>query len=311
MKSLVFIFVLASTIAGAWAVPNKLLPDLFMGVAWRNKMTWILFAYGFLAASWMFIWLNLLGRLFKKNPPEKSAQTAAFPVRGTSATPQTSAKQTFVPTRMTVQNKGVLPMTENPAQTPMQTTSVPQTQPTSVQQAAISQPTISSKSKLILELADLCQDLDMMAFKNISMGGQLMELVYSSDFSAAICKLLYDNHTYTVDISQPIENCVFQDETGATSNPALTLLKQAATLEKAESEAVIKPVLILAQGNIQNYEQVENYLLQNQITLVKYNQEEPANALTLEAFLVKTFSLIPEGVHDDEEEVAFTEEPLT
>ena len=195
------------------------------------------------------------------------------------------------PKRMNVQNNAVLGI--NPS-------NAPQTPAPTETAAPISKP--SQKESDIALLSDIDQDLDMMAFKHVALEGKIIDLVYSSDDVAVLCKLFSDPHTWTVDISQPVQDCVWTDETGATQRPCAILLAQKEALTKMEEEAQIIPTIVLMRGTIQNYQAVENYLLQNQISLVQYELQPGSEGKTLHDLLKEKFSIFSEDEEGEEEQ---------
>lgn len=167
--------------------------------------------------------------------------------------------------------------------------------------ASVSASSVSQKAQDIESLMHIDDTLDMAVFKKVALEGQIIDLVYSSDNDAVICNLLSETHDWVVDISSPIENSVWRNEIGETLTIGATVLKQAALLEKLESDASIVPTIVLMRGSIQNYDSVVNYLLQNHIHLVKYQADEAENVVTLHQLLKKHFSIFPDIQIDDEE----------
>lgn len=259
-----------------------------------RQIIWRDFLIGFLTASWLVLWFRLMNKLFSKKP--KGAQPTEQKQAPVSAAP-VQVPRRIAP--MAVQNKAILNIAPQAPTTPSGT---PTPTPAMTPAPATAPSPAALKEKDILTLADIDPDLDMMAFKHVALEGKVIDLVYSSDDVAVLCKIFSENHTWTVDTSQSIENCTWTDETGNTVQPCLPLLTQAAILEKMESDAEIIPSIVLVRGSVQNIEQVKNYLLQNQITLVKYKKEETEDIQTLHELLKDNFSLFPAEDEQSQEE---------
>ena len=251
-------------------------------VRWNNTSVYIVFAIGFLTAHWLRLWGKATTRLFsrKKNssapiaqkseapvaqatqpsdvpttasvntvasnsePPQETAATTPTP----PAVPPMRATHMAPPIKMAVQNNAILNInptdtTNTQAQTPSATPAAPQTPS-------------AQKDKDIAMLAELDPDLDMMPFKHVALEGKIIDLVYSSDDVAVLCKIFSDAHTWTVDTTQTMEECTWTDETGHTIQPCKNLLIQEAALTKMEPDALICPTLVMVRGTIQNYQQV-------------------------------------------------------
>ncbi len=219
---------------------------------------------------------------------------ATAPVTPKPAAPKPMAP----PVRMNVQNNAILNVQPSGAttttQTPGQTASTPTTQQT----------TVSQKEKDIATLADIDSDLDMMAFKHVALEGKIIDLVYSSDDVAVLCKLFSDDHTWTVDTTQPIEECTWTDETGDVKKPCGILISQIAALKKMEADAEIIPTIVMVRGSIQNFQEATDYLLQNKISLVQYENEKMSEATTLHTLLKEKFSLFPDDEEESDKDVA-------
>lgn len=330
-----------------WGI-NRLTSSGLLGrINWRSTFVWGFFFAGFFTAVWLYFWSKLIARLsgVKKDKPAETTTTTVSQVQApvtptqapitpkqpidtptqntasptpaqapvqTTATPTTPAAPSIParpmaprmapPVRMSVQNNAVLGVNPSDPTTAVQT-------PMAAPAAPISQPKEpSQKEKDIVTLSDIDQELDMMAFKHVALEGKVIDLVYSSDDVAVLCKLFSDDHTWSVDTTQPIDACIWTNESGETSQPCATLLAQVAALKKMEEEAEIIPTIVMVRGTIQNFAQVQDYLLQNKITLVQYENEKMSEATSLHDLLKEKFSLFPE---DDEENADVLDEEET
>ena len=300
-------------------------------IAWRSVFVWAFFFAGFFSFGWLMLWTKICKRFSRHKEsssdstpqqvasmstmatptatpaapttPIAPSQQPSSPETPSSTTPPPVARPAFPrmapPMRMAVQNNAILTMNPNAPETPQ----APAAKESPI--ASMAPATPSQKEQDIVTLSDIDPDLDMMAFKHVALEGNVIDLVYSSDDVAILCKLFSEEHTWTVDITQTIENCVWTNEAGATQKPCAVLLAQAAALEKMESEAEIMPALVMIRGTIQNYQQVAEYLLQNQITLVQYENGKMPDAKSLHNLLKEKFSLydeedITEGEAEDE-----------
>ena len=303
-----------------WAVDYFAHFNLRNRIIWSNLFLWGFFVTGFCTSWWLIGWTKLLNKLFfksKKGSADQKTEPAAKPEENTSVQPTTkpevpvnapapTAVPRMAPVRMAVQNNAILTVNaqNTPAVTPSPTVAAPSMSAT----PAVPPSPAAQKDKDISLLADLDTDLDMMAFKHVALEGKILDLVYSSDDIAVLCKIFSEPHTWTVDTSQPIENSVWTDETGATQQPALALLAQAAILEKMESSAKIIPTIVLMRGTISNYDEAIQYLEQNQISVVKYQNEANENFKTIHEILIENFSLFPEGFDANAEDEMSEEE---
>lgn len=148
----------------------------------------------------------------------------------------------------------------------------------------------AQKQRDITLLANLGTGLDMMAFKYITLGGQAIDIVYSSSDAAVLCKVFSDGHHWKVNTSKSIQECTWKDETGMVQKPCAELLAQVAVLKKLEPNAKIIPALVLMSGSIEDEEKVIDYLSKNNIRLVKYRSPAKDKGQTLQQLLMENFS---------------------
>ncbi|MBQ3695483.1 MAG: hypothetical protein II938_00725 [Alphaproteobacteria bacterium] len=316
-RGLILLAGIAIEVAVLWAL------CYFSGkrIRWNNVTVYIVFVVGFLTAYWLQIWSKIMKHFFNRSQiPEATTpvQTSSAPMspaaipQQTEATPtvENAVAETPAPTepvatgtaptpapvpgqrpkiappiRMNVQNNAILSVKPPEGGAPSPAAPVPPVDPATNK---------SSKEQDINTLADIDPDLDMMAFKHVALEGKIIDLVYSSDDVAVLCKLFSEPHTWTVDTTQPIEACTWTDETGASMQPCAALLTQREALKKMEPSAEILPTLVMIRGSIQNYQQVQDYLLQNQITLVQYKNESMPDVKELHQLLKDNFSLFPD-----------------
>ncbi len=237
------------------------------------------------------------------------------------AVPSVHPKTTLTPPKpMSVQTSPMHPAVASPSSSPpIQAGAalgggLPPVSPVSaspvagVSTASVGTSSVSQKAQDIESLMHIDDTLDMAVFKKVALEGQIIDLVYSSDNDAVICKLLSEAHNWVVDISSPIENSVWRNEIGETLTIGATVLKQAALLEKLEPDASIIPTILLMRGSIQNYDSVVNYLLQNHIYLVKYQADEGEHVTTFHQLLKKHFSIFPDVPFDEDEDEEAEEE---
>ena len=318
-----------------WGVSHLTSSGLFSRINWRSTFVWGFFFAGFFTATWLYLWSRLISRLFGSKSKPTAPITTISQVQAPATPPQVSPTPTQ-PINAPVQNVAAPAPTQAPAQTTTTPTTpatpsiparpmaprmappvrmsvqnnavlnVKPSDPTTAVQTSVTAPVApvtqpkepSQKEKDIVTLSNIDQDLDMMAFKHVALEGKIIDLVYSSDDVAVLCKLFSDEHTWSVDTTQPIDACTWINENGETSQPCATLLTQVAVLKKMEEEAEIIPTIVMVRGTIQNFTQVADYLLQNKITLVQYENEKMSEATSLHDLLKEKFSLFPE---DDEE----------
>ena len=233
--------------------------------------------------------------------PQKEATSAGTPTAPTapSMAPRPMAPRMAPPVRMAVQNNAILGVNPSDPTTAVQTPMVSSAAP-------VAQPKEPSKKESdIALLADIDPDLDMMAFKHVALEGKVIDLVYSSDDVAVLCKVFSDAHTWSVDMTQDIGDCTWTNENGETQKPCSILISQVAALKKMEADAEIIPTILMVRGSIQNFREVSDYLLQNKISLVQYENEELPGVTNLHELLKEKFSLFP---GDDEEDEGTSDE---
>ena len=170
------------------------------------------------------------------------------------------------------------------------------------------EPEVTQKHRDILTLSTLGSNLDMMAFKYVILQGKKIDLVYSSDDVAVLCTVLSDDTIWHVDTTQPIENSTWTSDSGVVITPGPELLSQAAVLEKMESNATIIPTVVLVRGKVQDYGEVQDYLLQNHINLVQYQSDQMPGVQTLESLLNEKFLAFPTEADLNEEDNNGSEE---
>ena len=142
----------------------------------------------------------------------------------------------------------------------------------------------------IAKVSKVGTDLDMIVFKNVTLENTMLDLVYSSDNVAVLCKVISDEHSWTVDTSKPIRSSVWQDESGKKHNPCIDLLNQVAILKRLEPDSTIIPALILMRGSVNNADKVSAYLARGNVRLVKYNATAKDGLQDLYQLLKEKFS---------------------
>ena len=277
---------------------DKLIGQNFLGrIKWSNHFIYIFFFFGFAWALWLLFWNHLLHRfVWKQKSPVKSAESTNTSAPKTTLQGQQSAaiSGTYYPTNisrptaMTVQSNALMSVkpTGNTTPTPPPSALSPLASAT-----ASSAPT---KESDITMLADIDPNLDMMAFKHVALDGKMIDLVYSSDDIAVLCKMLSEEHTWTVNTTVPIQECTWTNEIGEVKTPCKDVLEQSTILERMETEAEIVPTIVFMRGTIQNYQEVQQYLLQNNIYLVQYESDGTPGVQLLHDLLKEKFEVIPE-----------------
>ncbi len=261
--------------------------NLIQRINWRNLALWSCFSAGFATAMWLWLWGSFLNKIFslRKKPVQKNSEPAVQ-VGQAGDRPQQSQP---VPARMRVQNQAILSV--EPTNDQGNSTSQNVVHPNLG--AAVPAAPVSQKVKDLEALSNLEPDLDMMAFKHVSLEGKNIDLVYSSDTRAILCTILSEPHTWTVDTRAPIEESVWTDETGHTIQPCLILLKQAAALEKMEPDSTLIPTIVLMRGTIQNSVEALPYLQQHHITIATDQPATMPDVQTIRDLLISNFSLFP------------------
>jgi len=139
-------------------------------------------------------------------------------------------------------------------------------------------------------LMHIAPELDMVAFRHAVFDNQKMDLVYSSDDTAVVCKVLSGNHKWTVDMRTSVEKSAWTDETGKTIYPCANILIQSSILASIEPTSEIHAAIVLVQGTIRNDEQVVDYLKKHGIQLLKYAPQKSEAICDLHKFLEETFA---------------------
>ena len=315
-----------------WGADQLIGKHYLSRIKWSNAVVYIFFFAGFIWALWLNLWNKCLNRFIwqRKKPEAQAAQNTnvatSLPAQHqqqatqsteqntqqpaqTSAQPAQSATQTATngilyrpakivrPMAMSVQNNAVMsvnaPDSSNGV-TPTSTAGAPAT-------GAPIRPAAQKEHDIAI-LSDIDPDLDMMAFKHVALEGKVLDLVYSSDDVAVLCKLFSDEHTWTVKTDQSIEECSWTNEQGDVLFPCKDLLAQTAILEKMETEAEIIPTVVLMRGQINDYDNVQQYLLQNNIYLVQYESNGAPGVKTLHELLKEKFVLFTEDEEEPTEE---------
>ena len=120
-------------------------------------------------------------------------------------------------------------------------------------------------------------DLDLACFRSVMLNGIHMDLVYSSDATAIVVKVLSDDEAWTVDTKTGVwKNAVMEE-----GHVVEDLLKQRTLLKKVEPKARITPIVLLMRGSVNNELEVQKYLLSKGIMLVKYNSSVHSKAPVL------------------------------
>ena len=257
--------------------------NLIQRINWKNVALWSCFGAGFLTAVWIWLWGQLLNKIFsfkKKSGFNQSVQQ--------TVSVQKSQQNQVPPARMTVQNSAVLSVVPTTAQEGNNVAGV-----TADVMISPTQSSVPQKTKDIDALAELEPDLDMMAFKHVNLEGRNIDLVYSSDTQAMLCTILSEPHTWTVDTNAPIEESRWTDEAGNTIQPCLILLKQAAALEKMEPDSILYPTIVLMRGTIENAAEAIPYLKDHHITIATDQPSNMQDVQTVRDLLTLYFSPFP------------------
>jgi len=278
--------------AGAfWAIDYYAKLNLIQRIDWHNILLWEYFAAGFLTSCWLVLWSKFLNKIFA--PKKKAASAAPYSqVNPNTPHPSNASKVMEPPARMNIQNSAVLSVSPTEA-APVGTINPVTPAAPSVAPVAPIAPTTSQKTQDIDMLSRLEPDLDMMSFKHVNLEGKNIDLVYSSDTNALLCAVFSEPHVWTINTSVDITESVWTDETGASSQPCLLLLHQAAALEKMEPDSVLTPTILLMRGSIQNAAEAIPYLKENHIIVATYQPSDMPGVPTIVDLLKEQFSVFP------------------
>ncbi len=272
--------------------------DIFHRTNWRSLWLWGSFFIGFATAYWLRLWFFLwrhVGHSSKKPTPNTVSTTPSPTPSNVTTAPKS------MPMAMPVQTKAVMSVVPTPGTGAAPTTIPAATNLSSTPVAPATKP-VSMKGQDINNLSKLGSNLDMMAFKHVALQGKVLDLVYSSDDVAVLCKVLSDDTTWTVDISQPIDTCVWTASSGVSMTPGADLFEQKQILQKMESDARVLPTIVLVRGSIPNYREVQEYLSQSGVYLVKPESDGEPGVKTLEELLNANFLTFPANNSNQQEE---------
>ncbi|MBR4926861.1 MAG: hypothetical protein IKY98_00895, partial [Alphaproteobacteria bacterium] len=122
-------------------------------------------------------------------------------------------------------------------------------------------------------------------FKDIVLGNQIIPFAASFNETAYVITIIHEpDEFFIINTDDGIHGDWFTTRS-VISAPALFIKKAAETLKAMESDSIIIPVIIVAGGQIDEIEELENILADHQITLVRYNQGGPDSIQTLEDYL--------------------------
>ena len=228
-----------------------------------------------LLVIWLVLW-NFISRLFKKskNQPTYPTIKARF-------------KSRYVPPKMRVVSGAILRV--NPSQQQQFDT------PTTPDGIQLEDTSPQHEQDLAVLTNGFWGNLNLRCFTQVVYEGISMELVYSSNDTALLIKVLSSPGMWVVDP----ETGNFINGAITIKAPVVSLQQQAAILQNVDPGARIIPAVLLMRGSIQNESVVQDYLQKHQIMLLQYGSEATSHARDLLDILHEAYapavSSIPMG----------------
>lgn len=137
-------------------------------------------------------------------------------------------------------------------------------------------------------------------FINLSLDGIQIPLAISTEDETALLITIINepNSFLTADINDDIDADWFST-LGPISSPVKLIRQATEKLKGLESEASIIPIIVLAGGELSDYQTVTNILNKNGIILTRFGQGKPEALEKIEVFLDKTLQKKDDDIKND------------
>lgn len=234
---------------------------------------------------WIPIWLIglfFILRLTKKSDSQQVVRQAA-------------ASHPFIPayTPANMPSQGKSMAIEPPAQT-----STSQNTNTTTNQDAQTDwvPKDDNEANALDVITQIAEENGLTPFPHVLLENELIPITISSDVDAFLIKVLAVQGTWSVSMTEPLEQSIWSCN-GQSKNVLKEIVLGKGILSKMEPESKVIPVVVLAQGNIENQDTILNWLLQRGVEVVTLPENSQNGIPQLNDILVKYF-----GTFEDREE---------
>lgn len=245
----------------------------------KYQFLWLLPVWAMGEVS-MFHW-------FKRRKSEKIVQQAVsdhpfVPVKG------------FVPQAMPSQGKSMMyiptpavsaPMTQNPSfNEDLQIQSSKEAIVAEEQSSA----TLELEKQAVETITKLAEAKGLTAFPHVLLENVMIPLTVSADIKALLITFLSYSGSWKVEMKGPVSETVWTNAIAST--PLLKkVLAAKENLLKMESEAEVIPVIVLLDGQIEQEQQVKEFMDKNNMRLVRLNVQENSSLPDVSQLLDKEF----------------------
>lgn len=149
---------------------------------------------------------------------------------------------------------------------------------------------------IINKIEQLLNTYQVDVFKDISLNNKIIPLTASVDEVAYVIAVIHEpDEFFIINTEDGIDSDWFTTRS-VISSPAKFVKEAAQTLVTMEPSSVVVPIVVIAGGQIDEYEEVENIFAEHQVILTRFNQGGPDNIQLLEDYLNLCLTKKEDGV---------------
>lgn len=143
----------------------------------------------------------------------------------------------------------------------------------------------------VVALSQALADYPVELFPHIVMEGAYATMAISTDERALVISTLRDGAEWSVDTSAAWEEMDWYSDKGVVSAPAAAIKHFSELLAASETEAEIIPALVVMSGEVLNAPEVEAYLNDNGVRLLRYGSGGPETLPSLMSVVEELFPM--------------------
>lgn len=157
-------------------------------------------------------------------------------------------------------------------------------------------------------ITQIAEENGLTPFPHVLLENELIPITISSDVDALLIKVLAEQGTWQVSMTEPLEQSNWLCN-GQAKNVLKEIILGKGVLSKMEPESKVIPVVVLAQGGLENQDVVLSWLSQRGVEVVSLPENPQQGISQLSDILVKYFgSLEEEEEENDAEQSAVAQE---
>lgn len=162
-------------------------------------------------------------------------------------------------------------------------------------------PKDTAEAQALDVITQIAEDAGLTPFPHVLLENELVPITISSDVDAFLIKVLVGEGMWQVGMTEPLEQSLWSLN-GRSKNVLKEIILGKGILSRMEPESKVTPVVVLAQGTLENLDTVLPWLNQRGVEVVTLPENPQQGLPQLSEILEKYFPPVPEQEQKDETE---------